>query len=797
MLLNEIKEQQELKHNKDLQIATANTRNASNWKNQTITLCDFVKKLSTTIRTKETFAAYMALPKADQDEIKDVGGFVGGLLKGGRRGKGNVANRSVLTLDADYADDTTVDHIRKVLGDYNYTIYSTHKHNGEAGAHRYRLVMATDRSMLPDEYQAVMRKVAEMVDINVFDDSTYGVNRLMYWPSTSEDADFYFEHNDAPFLAVADVLNQYGEGDAWSDVMLWPTSDRETKRITKGLDKQADPMTKKGVVGAYCRNVTIQEAVEITKAYRREKSGRYTYVEGSSSNGLVIYDNKFAYSNHSTDPIYGMTCNAFDLVRVHLFGDQDIDAKPATPTHKLPSYAAMVDYAKENKVVTKDLLKSGLNDDVALDFEDISDKGDVESLIDEPSDDWLQLLQTAEDGCTIKPWFANAVEILRNDHKIKDLMAIDELSGQLVVKRTGELWGANDSTRVRTYVGKRYDVDFPEAKIEQAIEARGYENKFHPVRDYLEGLIWDGIERVEKLFINWLKCEDNAYTRQAAKCVLVAAVARVYEPGYKFDNVPVLGGAQGIGKTTFVSLLGLGKWYGELSSFDNKVAVEEMQGRWIMEMNEMGATNRHDLEQQKAFISAQSTTVRAAYARRPTEYKRQCVFFATTNQNEYLKDSTGNRRWWPIESGLAKGAEIDLDAFAGEVDQIWAEALTLYQMGESTLLDKEARAISADAQRQKTETEEIQGIIEAWLDEKCDKYRYENNAFDSEEEDRDRVCTMEIWQDCLGNKDTPKRYDALRISAIMDNMEHWERRTSIRFGNRYGRQKGWFRTTPF
>jgi len=797
MLLEKMGPEQKLNYDKDIQIATANTRNASSWKNQTITLVDFVQKLAKTIRTKETFSAYMSLPKSEQDDIKDVGGFVGGLLKGGRRGKGNVANRSILTLDADYADGGTVARIREVLGNHNYTIYSTHKHNLDAGTPRYRLVIATDRLMLPDEYQAVMRKVAEMVNINTFDDSTYDVNRLMYWPSTSDDADFYFEHNDAPFISVDEILKSYGEENAWSDVLLWPTSDRETKRITKGFEKQADPFTKKGVVGAFCRCVSIHEAVMLTKAYKLEKGGRYTYVEGSSSNGLVIYDDKFAYSNHSTDPVYGVTCNAFDLVRVHLFGDLDADAKAATPTHRMPSYSAMVDYAKENPIVAKDLLKSGINDDVVLEFDDISDDQDIDDLIDGPNDDWLDQLQTAEDGHTILTTFVNAVEIVRNDTKIKNLMALNELSGQLVVKRTGELWGANDSYKVRTYIGKRYDVDFPENKAEQAIEQRGYENKFHPIRDYLDGLVWDGVARVDRLFVDWLKCNDNAYTRQAAKCVLVAAVARVFEPGYKFDSVPVLGGMQGIGKTTMVRLLGKGAWYGELSSFDNKIAVEEMQGRWIMEMNEMGATNRHDLEQQKAFISAQSTTVRAAYARRPTEVKRQCVFFATTNQQEYLKDSTGNRRWWPIESGLAAGEEVDLEAFADVVDQLWAEAFTLYQMGESTLLEGEARKISAEIQKQKTETEEIQGVIEAWLEKQCDKYRYDKDAFNSEFEGRDRVCVLEIWHDCLGNKDTPKRYDALKISSIMDNMEHWERRNLIRFGDKYGRQKGWFRTTPF
>lgn len=273
----------------------------------------------------------------------------------------------------------------------------------------------------------------------------------------------------------------------------------------------------------------------------------------------------------------------------------------------------------------------------------------------------------------------------------------------------------------------------------------------------------------------------------------MAAVARVFEPGYKFDSVVVLGGAQGIGKSTFIrALAGGGRWYGELSSFDNKIAAEEMQGRWLMEINELGATNKHDLEQQKAFLSAQSTTVRMAYARNPTELKRQCVFFASTNETEYLKDSTGNRRWWPIDCGLVAGEVVDLERLAGELDQIWAEAYSAYLLGEPTTLGSVARGQLAQVHSEHTVSDDWEGIITAWLDSDASASRYDVADFGGELGPRDRVCVVEVWQDCLKMAGTPPQYHARRIATALNNAAGWIKAPNpIKFGDRFGRQKGW------
>lgn len=796
MLANEEKRLEQVAFDKEINIATANTREAAKWSNKTITIQDFAAKLATTVRTPETIDEYMAMPKAEQDAIKDVGGFVAGTLKGGRRDKASVANRSAMTLDADFADKHFLDAVSRELSDFNYTIYSTHKHSESRP--RYRLVVVTDRPMLPDEYQAAMRKLADKVGIDYFDDTTYDVNRLMYWPSSSCDAPFYFKHNDKPFVGVDSLLAEYGSD--WRDASLWPVSSRETRDLTKRLKKLGDPREKKNLVGAVCRVYDIHRAIEeeLSDVYRREKQDRYTFLEGSSTNGLVVYESVHAYSNHDTDPAGKQTCNAFDLIRIHKFGHLDEDAKFGTPVSKLPSYSAMREWATENKEVRGELVALKINDEDVFD-----DFDEIETDEAKPAEEnWQASLQIAENG-TIKPTFLNATIILKNDEKINAIPAFNKFSSRVEIGRTGKMWDSEHSYKVRKHIGRKYDVDFPESKIEQAIEDRAHANAFHPVQEYLESVEWDGTPRLSGLFVDYFKCDDNAYTREAAKCCLVAAVARVYEPGFKFDSVPVIGGAQGIGKSTFIEMLARREWYGELTSFDPKIAIEETQGRLIVELNEMGATNRHDLEVQKAFISSRSTTVRLAYARHPAEYRRQFILMGTTNQSEYLKDSTGNRRWWPIESKIPYGESIDFGKLESEVDQIWAEAYTLYSIDdETTLLSKEAREIATSAQEEKRESDSWQGVIEAWLNEPAKTSRYDSNTdfdnLDNSEEKRDKVCCIEIWEDCLKMKGRElKRMDSNRITAIMNSLTDWEKaKSTMQFGNRFGKQKGWFKV-PF
>lgn len=288
-------------------------------------------------------------------------------------------------------------------------------------------------------------------------------------------------------------------------------------------------------------------------------------------------------------------------------------------------------------------------------------------------------------------------------------------------------------------------------------------------------------------------------------CWTTAAIKRVMEPGCKFDYTPVVSGAQGIGKTRFVRELAGGPWYGELSSFDPQIAVEEMTGKWLMEINEMGATNKRELEEQKSFLSACQTRVRLSYRRNARDYMRQCVFIGTTNLPEYLKDSTGNRRWWPIDAVVEA---VDIEKLKGERDQIWAEAVLLYAQGRNIFLSKDAEKIAIDVQEGKVEIDEWIGIISEWLNTEAysDRYTSRLGSTGGNLDHRDRVCVIEIWEDCLEiTNRPPKPVERKRITGILDNLVGWKRKktkdglgtSTMKFGMRFGTQKGWINDVPF
>lgn len=383
-----------------LKIATGASRKAKKWKNIEISWSDLCAKLAETYRTRETMAEYAKLKKPGQDEIKDVGGFVGGWLAQGQRKSDTVLCRTVLTLDVDNALPSFWDDLT-LLNDYACCIYSTHKHKPEAW--RVRLIIPLAREVSAEEYEAIARWVAKELGIDQFDDTTYQASRLMYWPSTSKDGEFVYKYQDGPFLDPDAVLANYPD---WHDVSFWPQSSRVTEIVHKQAKRQGDPLTKEGLIGAFCRTYSIEAAIEtfLSDIYLPcSMPDRYTYAGGSTAAGLVLYDDKFAYSNHGTDPASGKLCNAFDLVRIHKFGDLDDDAKVDTPANKLPSYLAMMDMAAADPEVKLLYMKESISD-----FDDEDDAA------------WMNGFEL--DGKRRKkPTRGNIELILRNDKELKHI----------------------------------------------------------------------------------------------------------------------------------------------------------------------------------------------------------------------------------------------------------------------------------------------------------------------------------------------------------------------------------------
>lgn len=782
-----------LKNDGGLTIATGKSRKETIWKNKQYTWASFLSKISATTRTYETVEEYKNLPKSKQDEIKDVGGFVGGTLKGGKRKVDAVQGRHLLTLDADHLPaDFDLFTVAEYAVGSAFAIYSTHKHTKETP--RYRIIFPLQRAVTPEEYEAIGRKVAELIDIEIFDDTTYEPSRLMYWPSTSKDGDYVFKYSDEPWLDPDKILEMYPSGN-WHDASYWPESSRKQTEIRRNIKKQGNPTEKSGLIGAFCRTYSIQDAIDefLPDVYERVDDTRYSYVDGSTAGGLVLYDDMFAFSHHGTDPASGMLCNAWDLVRIHLFSQEDEEVAPDMPANKKPSFIAMQDFASKDKNTIKTLSLEKISE-ASSDFGESLNAEDME---------WLTELEYSKKG-EILSSVTNVVRILNNDPNLVDKLAYDDFANRLMVKfdlpwrkrDRGIHWNDSDDACLRNYLYATYGGIKGVSIIADALAEVFMKNAYHPVREYLKPLEWDGVERLDALFIDYLGAPDNEYVRAVTRKSFTAAVNRVMEPGCKFDYMLVLVGAQGVGKSLILSKLGR-KWFSDsLTTVHGKEAYEQLQGSWILEMGELSATKKADVEAIKLFLSKREDIFRQAYGRHTSAFPRQCVFFGTTNDDEFLKDKTGNRRFWPVTvdpDNKTKSVWSDLNDY--EVDQVWAEAKKNYLLGEDLYLKGELEKLAMEVQEMHTEEDSKKGLILDFISRKLppdwgdyslvDRRQFIHGSdFQGKSEGtvvRDRICAMEIWCE-LFQKDagTLLPMQAREINQILRSLNGWKPYSSSR-----------------
>lgn len=796
-------------HDGPVDIATGRSRKETSWKNKEIQWKDLVIKLSETHRTAETVNEYLSAKKLRQDEIKDIGGFVGGYLSGGRRKSGNVIHRQLVTLDIDFAEAGIWDDFCLLYGNAA-AVYSTHKHTPDHP--RLRLILPLDRTVLPDEYVAISRRIAGTLGIENFDHTTFEPSRLMYWPSTPKDGTYFFDYQDGDWLCADDILASYHD---WKDSSEWPVSEKYNTIIQNAIKKQGDPLEKPGVVGAFCRSYSIEEAIETFLHDRYvacDTPGRYTYVEGSTSAGLVIYEDRYTYSHHGTDPVSGKLCNAFDLVRLHKFGLKDEDVREGTPGNKLPSYTAMVEFATKDSPVRRLLGEERLQD-ANIDFADSDD------VTEDDNGEWLATLDVDKKG-NYYGTIDNIVIILENDPNLKGRIAYDEFEHRPVVLKNLPWRNITHKTRylidrdddnLEHYLEKVYSI--PTSKLETAMGVVYEKHKFHPIRDYLGTLKWDGIPRLDTLFIEYMGAEDNLYVRSVTRKCLVAACARVHQPGIKFDYVVTFVGPQGLGKSSLIGKLGK-EWFSEsFSTVQGKEAFEQLQGVWLIEMAELAGLKKADVENVKHFISKREDRYRAAYGRRVENYPRQVVFFGSTNKPDFLRDATGNRRFWPIaanEKAITKTALNDLTDY--DTDQIWAEAMHYYRNGETLYLSKEVEALAREVQAGHSEQDERIGMIEKYLDtllpegwpemdlnERTSYLRGDHvlNEFSKEDPgvlERQFVCVAEIWCELFGGLQRDMTtHNTKALHDIMQNLPGWQAGKGVRRFKIYGTQRAYER----
>ena len=790
-----------------IDLATAHSRIAKKWRNRHWLWSELLQRCSETKRTGETAAEYARMSKEEQSNVKDVGGFVGGYLSGGIRKNANVMYRTVATLDIDYGTVNVWDDFTMAFG-FAAMIYSTHKHSSKTP--RYRLVFPLSRQVSPAEYEPLCRKIAAEIGIDLFDDTTYELPRLFYWPSTSKDADFVFDYQDGPACDVDAILSQYVD---YKDVSAWPLSSREGDVIAHEIKKQGNPTEKPGVIGAFCRAYSIEDAIDTFLSDKYEKTGhdgRYTYKLGSVAGGLVCYEGKFAYSHHETDPASKQLCNAFDLCRVHLFGAQDEGSRALDVTRK-PSYAAMQEFAAKDKAV-KLLMARERAQAAADDFDGLDDA----ELPEDYNDEWKAELEYTKSGkllCNI----ANIILILENDpalagHIVHDLFTgMDSAKDGLPWNKNANQWTDTDDANLRVWLEKHYDITGKE-KIADALTAVLTRHSYHPIRDYLNGLTWDGVPRLDRIIIDYMGAEDSELNRAMSRKHFVAAVARVFNPGCKYDYCLIMSGAEGIGKSTLLRVMG-GKWFNDsITTLEGKEGMEQLRRAWVVELGELSSIKRSDVEQVKAHLSKQVDIYRAAYARRVLEHPRQCVFCGTTNEALFLKGDTGNRRFWviPVVAELRKYKDWS-EAIRRDRDQLWAEAVHYYKQGEPLYLSEELEAQAK--QRQQDFNDDNDDPIVAMLDKYLSTLLPVNwDTMDIQARrsflrdpdplqaegtvKRDKVCAAEFICEQLGKDMADKDYKYLcrRVSKMIGDRPEWERVSSTKHAAKlYGTQRGFRR----
>lgn len=786
-------------------ISLGKSRFETSWKNQQMLWSVLLARLKKSIETHETHAEYMKMTKDKQDAIKDIGGFVGGHLKEGHRRNGSVEARQIVTLDADFLekDQSLVDLVLEAEGlNVAFAVYSTHKNSPEKP--RQRLIIPMSRMVSADEYEAIARKVADKVGIEIFDDTTFQPTRLMYWPSHSIDSQPYFYSYDAEFLDPDEVLSEYPD---WSDTSYWPMSSRVDEIRKREVDKAGDPLEKPGVIGAFNKCYGIAEAIEtfLPDIYTpTAKEDRYTYAAGSTAAGLVVYEGGlFAYSNHSTDPAGGKLCNAFDLVRIHKFGHLDEDADPAKGITKMPSYKAMMDFAAGDENVKIALAEARASDavsDFAAELEE-TEKDDK---------DWRTKLEIKKDG-SIVPNAKNALIILMYDSHLQSIR-LNTMTGMIEAdvdalpwKRDFIFWQNTDSDQLYMWIANNHGVQFPKELFQMALTSVANKRRFHPIEDYLQELPeWDGEERVEKLLVDYLGADDTVFNREAIRKVLLAAIARIYHPGIKFDYMLVLNGPQGIGKSTFFGRLFKGFLSDSLTMLDmrDKTGSEKLQGYWALEVAEMAGMRKADIECVKSFISRQEDIYRPAYGRVVERHPRRCVIVGSTNSiTGFLRDISGNRRFWPVRcvGGIKKPWTLTDE----DLDQIWAEAMAAYNSGESLLLSKEAEELAAEEQREAIEEDprmaQVIEYLEKPLPANWDKLDLDTRRMflegDTEYDpeslvERETVSNMEIWVECFGKKAADmERKDSDALTALMMKVDGWEKSGRKKRLPLYGQQR--------
>lgn len=764
-------------------LSVAGSSASLKWSTVRYTWEDFLERLNRDIRSTETMRDFDRLDRTARANLKDIGGYMAGELSGARRLKSAVLSRSMITLDVDYADSFFPVEFDARFPGVAAVIYNTRSDREKS--RRFRVVIPfAEEVQDAAQYEAAARKMAELLGIDLFDPTTFQAERMMYWQSLSSDQPKVFEVFEGEPISAEYLLSLYGNNEEWRDIRNWAfksDQEKETRAIVSKAMAQ-NPREKAGLVGAFCRAYSVPAAIEkyLSDVYEiAPGNDRYTYKAGHSVGGMIVFDDLFCFSYHSTDPIAdGHAYNAYDLVRVHKFG-----------------HLGKEDSTKEmNKLVCadKECVKDMVTPDANLD--DFDDYGDA--VKSDSAKEVTELVWDLDGKGNKQVTVNNFVNAFKSDPLLNGLLAYDMLKETIVFTRPsftakgskkGDLVNDTDISIIKGRIERMHGI-YNDAKLNDAIEQVSSDNAFHPIKMYLESLTWDRVPRIDTFLVEYMGAEDNAYTREAFRKMLLAAVTRIYEPGRKFDTALVFYSEQGVGKSTLIQRLSKGWFNDSLTNLSGKESYEAIQFAWLVELAELSALRKSDVEAVKNFISKREDTYRGAYARRVKTHKRQCVFFGSTNDDEFLKDATGNRRFFPVAVKRTRKTHIIFEPkFDAIVDQLWAEAMEGYMLGEGLTLSDEAETIAGGTREEFTERTPIQGLIEEYLDRLFpadyeDRFLAQRLDFlngdlgEEGTETKNSFSLIELWTEALGKrKDEYTVVKARELSNAVKALKGWKR----------------------
>lgn len=839
-------------------------QNKGKIKNLTTTWGEFIILMSSAKRVDVTFNEYEKLNQDDRAVLKNANGFwFAAHGSDGKRRLPNLQPRDIMTLDVDKADRALPDLLEfGTTGISHWEFISHPTMSSSTRKPRLRIIAPMSKIVPVEDFPAASRIFAWYLDpaLRQTDVVSFRPAQMMFMPAVTKDAPYELFHNKGDFLdpyAMMEAwgLQLHGDKDAWRDWSKLPRAEEEDE-LRKAQKKAEVPTEKRGIVGAFCRAYDVESAMAefIPDVYAPGETytgskPRYTFTAGSGSNGVVVEDGGlFIYSNHGTDPCGDRLCNAFDMVRLHLYGDLDDAETDKDKPGSSPSFKAMQKLAMDDKAVMAELMADRI--DLAEQFDDadveVEEAGadepedeatravqaeikadptiaaligdtlpaDVLELIDgspKPPKDWLTSLEVTEDG-QIKATLPNVATIIQNDARTFGAIAYNEFTAQIVARKDilsrspiippvrvrdkigGDLWTDINDVTIRAILespaGKKkpgYGFKVSDRDLQGGVMLASMMNKYHPIREFLNKLTWDGTPRLDSLLVRYLGCPDTKYHRDIIRISLIAAVTRIFEPGHKFDYAIIFEGFQGLGKSTFIRSLAMGRWFSELHGdmSESQKMVEQMMGYWILEIPELAGIYRSEIVDAKAFISRTTDVVRLAYARRPMDYQRQCIFMGSTNDEKYLKDPTGNRRFWPAKVTVST---IDIRALIHEMPQVWAEALEGYKAMRKAqpagtlplfLTDRDASRealVKQDWARQESSEEVRAGTYEAWLDQEVPLSTIDPDRMEFDKDTmvvRSRVCGALIYREFEERKGNPSPADVQHIGKALRLLEGW------------------------